>query len=44
MLEGTTRKMEEYATGRKVKKLSKGEEKIMQADMEADSLKDYYED
>ena len=44
MLEGTTRKMEEYATGKKVKKLSKGEEKIIQADIEADSLKDYYED
>ena len=36
MLEGTTRQMEEYATGKKVKGISRGEERIVEAEIRAE--------
>ena len=36
MMEGTTRQMEEYATGKKVKKLSKGEGKVIEGEIRAE--------
>ena len=36
MMEGTTRMMEEYATGKPVKKLSKGEGKVIEAEIRAE--------
>jgi len=36
MMEGTTRQMEEYATGKPVKKLSKGEGKVIEAEVRAE--------
>ncbi len=44
MMEGTTRQMEEYATGKKVKNLSKGEGKVIEAEVRAESMKDQYRD
>ena len=44
MMEGTTRQMEEYATGKKVKNLSKGEGKVIEAELRAESMKDQYRD
>jgi hypothetical protein len=40
MMEGTTRQMEEYATGKKVKKLSKGEGKVIEAEVRANQMAD----
>jgi hypothetical protein len=40
MMEGTTRTMEEYATGQKVKKLSKGEGKVIEAEIRAEQAAD----
>ena len=40
MLEGTTRQMEEYATGKKVKKLSRGEGRIIEAEIRAEQASD----
>ena len=37
MMEGTTRTMEEYATGKKVKNLSKGENKVIEAEIRAET-------
>ena len=36
MLEGTTRQMEEYATGKKVKGISRGESRIVEAEIRAE--------
>ena len=38
MMEGTTRAMEEYATGKKVKNLSKGEGKVIEAEVRANQM------
>ena len=38
MMEGTTRQMEEYATGKPVKKLSKGEGKVIEAEVRANQM------
>ena len=38
MMEGTTRMMEEYATGKKVKNLSKGEGKVIEAEVRANQM------
>ena len=38
MMEGTTREMEEYATGKKVKKLSRGEGKVIEAEVRANQM------
>ena len=40
MMEGTTRQMEEYATGKKVKNLSKGEGKVIEAEVRAEQAAD----
>ena len=40
MLEGTTRQMEEYATGKKVKKLSRGEGRVIEAEVRAEQAAD----
>ena len=40
MMEGTTRAMEEYATGKKVKNLSKGEGKVIEAEVRAEQAAD----
>ena len=36
MLEGTTRKMEEYATGKKVKGISRGESRVIENEIRAE--------
>ena len=36
MMEGTTRVMEEYATGKPVRTLSKGEGKVIEAEIRAE--------
>ena len=38
MMEGTTRQMEEYATGKKVKNLSRGEGKVIEAEVRANQM------
>ena len=38
MMEGTTRQMEEYATGKPVKKLSRGEGKVIEAEVRANQM------
>ena len=38
MMEGTTRQMEEYATGKKVKNLSRGEGKVIEAEVRAGQM------
>ena len=40
MMEGTTRQMEEYATGKPVKNLSKGEGRVIQAEIRAEQAAD----
>ena len=40
MLEGTTRQMEEYATGKPVKNLSKGENRMIEAEIRAEQAAD----
>jgi len=40
MLEGVTRQMEEYATGKKVKGISKGESKVIEAEVRANQMAD----
>ena len=40
MLEGTTRQMEEYATGKKVKGISRGEDRIIEAEVRAEQAAD----
>jgi hypothetical protein len=40
MLEGTTRQMEEYATGKKVKGISRGEGRIVEAEIRAEQASD----
>jgi hypothetical protein len=40
MMEGTTRMMEEYATGKPVKKLSRGEGKVIEAEIRAEQAAD----
>jgi hypothetical protein len=40
MLEGTTRQMQEYATGKKVKKLSRGEGRMIEAEIRAEQAAD----
>ena len=40
MLEGTTRQMEEYATGKPVKKLSRGEGRMIEAEIRAEQAAD----
>ena len=40
MMEGTTRQMEEYATGKKVKNLSRGEGKVIEAEVRANQMAD----
>ena len=37
MMEGTTRTMEEYATGQKVKKLSQGEKTVIENEIRAET-------
>jgi len=44
MFEGTSRTMEEYATGKPVKKLSSGEEQLIQAEVRAESMADAAKD
>jgi len=36
MMEGTTRQMEEYATGKPVKNLSRGEGRVIEAEIRAE--------
>ena len=40
MLEGTTRQMEEYATGKKVKGISRGEDRVIEAEIRAEQAAD----
>ena len=40
MMEGTTREMQEYATGKKVKNLSRGEGKVIEAEIRAEQASD----
>ena len=40
MMEGTTRVMEEYATGKPVRTLSKGEGKVIDAELRAESMRE----
>ena len=40
MMEGTTRVMEEYATGKPVRTLSKGEGKVIEAEVRAESMRE----
>ena len=40
MMEGTTRMMEEYATGKPVKKLSRGEGRVVEREIQAEQAAD----